>query len=182
MYHILTQPALLCKNVRMRRTVLLPMCPTDDSMARGARGDIPGSSLGQVGPHTALRNPERNMSLDVCARLALLASINMLCNMIVQKARSPFRKPANPWPPPAAARPGLMAPLGRSRWPRSGSWTRRFTPPNIEARPSASGARRWSYTRGSEVGGRCRPSLNHNHNYNHGPASLGTEPFLVITS
>ena len=36
---------------------------------------------------------------------------------------------------------------------------RRFTPPNIEARPSASGARRRSYTRGSEVGDRCRPSL-----------------------
>ena len=35
----------------------------------------------------------------------------------------------------------------------------RFTPPNIEARPSASGARRRSYTRGSEVGDRCRPSL-----------------------
>ena len=28
---------------------------------------------------------------------------------------------------------------------------RRFTPPNIEARPSASGARRRSYTRGSEA-------------------------------
>ena len=27
---------------------------------------------------------------------------------------------------------------------------KRFTPPNIEARPSASGARRRSYTRGSE--------------------------------
>jgi len=36
---------------------------------------------------------------------------------------------------------------------------RRFTPPNIEARPSASGARRRSYTRGSEVGDRYRPSL-----------------------
>ena len=36
---------------------------------------------------------------------------------------------------------------------------RRFTPPNIEARPSASGARRQSYTRGSEVGDRYRPSL-----------------------
>ena len=35
----------------------------------------------------------------------------------------------------------------------------RFTPPNIEARPSASGARRRSYTRGSEVGDRCRPSF-----------------------
>ena len=44
---------------------------------------------------------------------------------------------------------------------RSGSWTRRFTPPNIEARPSASRARCRSYTRGSEVGlgDRCRPSL-----------------------
>ena len=31
--------------------------------------------------------------------------------------------------------------------------------PNIEAQPSASGARRRSYTRGSEVGDRCRPSL-----------------------
>ena len=36
---------------------------------------------------------------------------------------------------------------------------KRFTPPNIEARPSASGARRQSYTRGSEVGDRCRPSI-----------------------
>ena len=34
-----------------------------------------------------------------------------------------------------------------------------FTPPNIEARQSASGARSRSYTRGSEVGDRCRPSL-----------------------
>ena len=45
---------------------------------------------------------------------------------------------------------------------------RRFTPPNIEARPSASGARRRSYSRGSEVGDRCRPSLNYNHNHNMG--------------
>ena len=30
------------KNVRMR-TVLLPMCPTDGPMTRGARGDIPGN-------------------------------------------------------------------------------------------------------------------------------------------
>ena len=30
----------------------------------------------------------------------------------------------------------------------------RFTPPDIEARPSASGARSRSYTRGSEVGDR----------------------------
>ena len=29
------------------RTVLRPMCPTDGPMARGARGDIPGNSLGQ---------------------------------------------------------------------------------------------------------------------------------------
>ena len=36
---------------------------------------------------------------------------------------------------------------------------RRFTPPDIEARPSASGARRRSYTRGSEVGDRCRPEF-----------------------
>jgi hypothetical protein len=34
-----------------------------------------------------------------------------------------------------------------------------INPGNIEARPSASGARRRSYTRGSEVGDRCRPSL-----------------------
>ena len=36
---------------------------------------------------------------------------------------------------------------------------KRFTPTNIEARQSASGARSRSYTRGSEVGDRCRPSL-----------------------
>ena len=36
----------MLKNVRMR-TVLLPMCPTDGPMARGARRDIPGNSLGQ---------------------------------------------------------------------------------------------------------------------------------------
>ena len=36
----------MCKNVCMR-TVLLPMCPTGGPMARGARGDIPGNSLGQ---------------------------------------------------------------------------------------------------------------------------------------
>ena len=36
---------------------------------------------------------------------------------------------------------------------------RRFAPPNIEARPSASGARGRSYTRGSEVGTRRGPSL-----------------------
>ena len=29
------------------RIVQLPMCPTDDPMARGARGDIPGNRLGQ---------------------------------------------------------------------------------------------------------------------------------------
>ena len=44
----------------------------------------------------------------------------------------------------------------------------RFTPPNIEARPSASGARRRSYTRGSEVGDRCRPSLKPNQEPNQG--------------
>jgi len=37
---------MIVQNVRMR-TVLLPMCPTDGPMARGARGDIPGNSLGQ---------------------------------------------------------------------------------------------------------------------------------------
>ena len=37
---------LTFKNVRMH-TVLLAMCPTDGPMARGARGDIPGNSLGQ---------------------------------------------------------------------------------------------------------------------------------------
>ena len=40
------------KNVRMR-TVLLPMCPTDGPMARGARGDIPGNSLGQGSTSTS---------------------------------------------------------------------------------------------------------------------------------
>ena len=34
------------QNVRMR-TILLPMFPTDGPMAREARGDIPGNSLGQ---------------------------------------------------------------------------------------------------------------------------------------
>ena len=34
------------KSVGMQ-TVLLPMCPTDGPMAREARGDAPGNSLGQ---------------------------------------------------------------------------------------------------------------------------------------
>ena len=38
---------MIVQNVRMRTTVLLPMCPTDGPMARGARRDIPGNSLGQ---------------------------------------------------------------------------------------------------------------------------------------
>ena len=39
---------MIVQNVRMH-TVLLPMCPTDGPMARGARGDIPGNSLGAKG-------------------------------------------------------------------------------------------------------------------------------------
>ena len=76
-------------------------------------------------------------------------------------------------PPYPTARDGFIipyrnlpraAPLMGARGVRAGeagiaSDERRFTPPNIEARPSASGARRRSYSRGSEAGDRCWPSL-----------------------
>ena len=47
---------MIVQNVRMRTvrsSVLLPMCPTDGPMARGARGDIPGNSLGQGSTSTS---------------------------------------------------------------------------------------------------------------------------------
>ena len=49
---------------------------------------------------------------------------------------------------PRAAPPMGAGACGPAKWVLD---ERRFTPPNIEARPSASGARRRSYTRGSEV-------------------------------
>ena len=57
----------------------------------------------------------------------------------------PYRNLPRAAPPGSHGCRGVRAP---AKWVLD---EKRFTPPNIEARPSASGARRRSYTRGGEV-------------------------------
>ena len=122
----------------------------------GERETCPGAR----GMHRASIAPPPVLGCSQMLAPPLVASIACPCGAqpsFTQKPEvaSQYHTVISRAPPPMGA--GACGPAKRVL----DCWTseRRFTPPNIEARPSASGARRRSYTRGSEVGDRCRPSL-----------------------